>query len=453
MKKQLYVGYASLDVTPPLGVNLAGYYFDRIADGVLDPLEVVALAVRSGDKTALIVSIDTLGLAKIFTDKIIAEASRKTGVPEDAFFVHSTHTHLAPSVERTYKSEFENHLNDVYAEYLLFRTVDACVMAVEDLTPATLGIAKSKAEGVAFVRRFRMKDGSVRTNAGVNNPDILESIGTPDEEVSVVRFDREGKETVLLVNFANHPDVIYGWQVSADWPGLTRRYVEKSLDAKCIVVNGAQGDINHVNVNPSAAEWANFSPNDYSDTRPHYLHAKHIARVLTGAVLSVYEKAEYIEDYEINYKKKLVDIPANKPAPEDMPLARKYYELHMAGRDDEVPYPTDGMVRTTVIAEACRMVELEHAPDNFELPFTALKIGPVSLFGIPGEPFSAIGKGIKAGKGNKLVIPCCTVNDYAGYFPTQDAFDEGGYEARSSRFRAGVAEIIIDTGIEMLSEL
>ncbi len=41
----------------------------------------------------------------------------------------------------------------------------------------------------------------------------------------------------------------------------------------------------------------------------------------------------------------------------------------------------------------------------------------------------------------------------SGYFPMQDAYDEGGYEVRSSQFKAGVAELIIKEGITLLDEL
>ena len=35
----------------------------------------------------------------------------------------------------------------------------------------------------------------------------------------------------------------------------------------------------------------------------------------------------------------------------------------------------------------------------------------------------------------------------------QDAYDEGGYEARSSRFAAGVAEKLIAGGLQLLGEV
>ena len=450
MKNELYIGYSRLDVTPPLGVHLEGYYEVRIADGIYDPLEVVALAAKCGDKTVLIITVDHTGLRGGFPEKIISAISETTGVAKEAIFLHSTHSHTAPRTTPNH----ENPLNNEYAAYLLHRTVDACVLAIRDLAPARMSVAVGEAKNVAFVRRFRMKDGSVRTNPGIASPDIDHPIGSPDESVNVVRFDRAGKETVLLVNFANHPDVIYGTKISADWPGHTRRYVEKSIDnVKCIVLNGAQGDINHVNVFPSPAEDKNFSPRDYSDIAPHYLQSHHVGRVITGAVLSVFDLNEAVEVDSISYLQETVNIPSNRPKPEEMPLARKYYELHMAGRDDEIPIPKEGMKRTTAVAAACRMVELENGPDFFEMSFSALRIGPVAFFGIPGEPFSGIGKGVKAADGYKMILPCCLVNECYGYFPMRDSYEEGGYEAGSSRFACGVAEKIIEVGVDMLGKL
>ena len=63
------------------------------------------------------------------------------------------------------------------------------------------------------------------------------------------------------------------------------------------------------------------------------------------------------------------------------------------------------------------------------------------------------GLGLKEAKDWELVLPCCLTNGNQGYFPMQDAYDEGGYEARSSNFKAGVAELIIQEGIALLDKL
>ena len=447
MANNLRVGYSRLNITPPMGVNIAGYYKVRIADGVLDELEVCAVAVGSDKDTAILMTIDHCGITKDFLNEWRANIAEATGVPAEAIFIHSTHTHTGPVLVKN----SSNPLTQEYEIFLARRVRDAAVFALEDMKPAKMGIGTSEAKNVAFIRRYRMKDGTAKTNPGVNNPDIVAPIGITDETVSVVRFDREGAETVVLANFANHPDVVGGNKISADWPGMTRRFVEKAIDdTKCIVFNGAQGDVNHVNVHPKAGDF-NDMFNDFDGCSRGYGHARHIARVITGAVLSIYDKVEYMDVDSVKYQQKIVDIPSNKPRPEDRPLAHKYNDLHKAGRDSESPY--EAMMLTTVVAEAARMVRLENAPDNFPMLFSAVSIGDVAMFGIPGEPFNGVGRALKQAEGWKMVIPCCNTNAKEGYFPMMDSYEEGGYEARSSSFKAGVAERIIEEGKKILSDM
>ena len=179
--------------------------------------------------------------------------------------------------------------------------------------------------------------------------------------------------------------------------------------------------------------------------------ARFVGRALAGSILQVYDKVEYVDVRRLGIRKKTLSVPANVPDPKDLPRAHLYKELHEAGRDEEIPYTA--MELTTVIAEASRMVRLENGPDHFDLELTGLRLGPVAFVGIPGEPFTDIGRQIKDTEGWSLILPCCLTNGAQGYFPMKSAFDEGGYEARSSKYKKGVAEEIIRAGKELLEEL
>jgi hypothetical protein len=139
------------------------------------------------------------------------------------------------------------------------------------------------------------------------------------------------------------------------------------------------------------------------------------------------------------------------PTPDQIPDARYINEMHIAGRDSELPY--EGMMLTTKVAEAGRMIRLQNGPEFFPMSFIGLSIGNVAFFGIPGEPFNKIGKDLKTSSAFDYVIPCCLTNGSEGYFPIKNAYDEGGYEAKSSSFKAGVAELIVDEGLKLLDEL
>ena len=51
------------------------------------------------------------------------------------------------------------------------------------------------------------------------------------------------------------------------------------------------------------------------------------------------------------------------------------------------------------------------------------------------------------------VVLTCNTNGYEGYFPMEDSYTEGGYEARSSNFRAGVGELLVAEGRQLLQQL
>lgn len=443
----LKAGFGRVNVNPMLGIDISGYFVERKADGILDDLEVNALALECSGKRTVFLCIDNLGIPRVTADKFRKYISERTGVDFDAIYMAETHTHTAPTIVVSGMGELEEE----YLQFAIRRAADAVKFALDDLSPAKMGYGIGSAPGVAFVRRYRMKDGSIKTNPGVDNPDIVEPVGEVDERVNVLRFDREGKETLVLVNFANHPDVVGGCKISADWPGFLRRNVEKSIDnTKCIFFNGAQGDINHVNVHPRGGD-LNGMFMDFDDVSRGYPHSEHIGRVVAAGVLQVYSKVKYVDVDSIEYIQKDIKVASNMPRPEDMPEAHRINDLHNAGRDRELPYK--GMMLTTVVAEAGRMVRLEHGPEAFEMPLSAVRVGPVGFIGIPGEPFNGVGRALKETEGFELIFPTCCTNGYEGYFPMQDSYDEGGYEARSSSFKAGVAEFIIEEGKKLLTQI
>lgn len=443
----LKAGFARVDVTPMMGIEIAGYYKVRRAEGVLDNLEINALAISCGDKTVVILNIDNLGVKKVITDEIRSFVAEKTGLTKEAVFFSATHTHTAPYIRPQPADSSEKE----YRQFVTERAADAAMFAINDLKPAKMGFGIGQAPHVAFVRRFKMKDGSIKTNPGVNNPDISEPVGAVDESVNVVRFDRDGAETIVLVNFANHPDVVGGNKISGDWPHFVRMTVEKAIDnTKCIFLNGAQGDVNHVNVHPTGGDMNGMFV-DFDDVSRGYSHAKHIGQVVAGGVLQVYEKVKYTDVDSLRFIERPIRIASNRANAEELVQAKKINELHNAGKDSELPY--EGMMLTTVVAEAARMVRLENGPDYFDMTLTGIAFGPIVLIGIPGEPFTGIGTALKNTDGFDMILPCCAVNGFEGYFPMRDAYDEGGYESRSSSFKAGVAEYIIEEGKKLISEI
>ncbi len=440
-------GFSKVNITPPLGIPIGGYYQLRLARQVLDELEANVLAVSADGAAALLYSVDLLELKSEFCDPIRQYIAETLEIAQDRIFIACTHTHTGPQLDGTEAPE----LRKEYCAFLMRRLADAGRLALDDLKPARMGHGISHAPNISFIRRYRMKDGTIRTNPGIRNPEVAGPVGEIDDTVSTLRFDRDGAETIIMAHFAVHPDTIGGCVISADWPGFARRAVEKALDnVKCIVFNGAIGDVNHVNTQPEGGA-LNDLKMDFDDCMRGYGHSRHMGRAVAGAVMQIYDKVQTCDHVTVGAMQSHIFCPSNRPRTEDLPHARRIVELHRSGKDEEIPFT--GMQLTTVVAEAERMLALENGPDAFDLLLSALRVGPAVFIGIPGEPFAQTGREIKAASCSGLVLPCCCVNGYSNYFPLMKDYAEGGYEARSSLFKAGAAEAIRDKCIEMLKTL
>lgn len=445
---QLHAGFGRVNVTPKMGIEITGYWIDRRADGVLDELEINALALACGEQKAVLLSMDTCSLRNHTADIMRAYVAKVTGLSLESIYFHATHTHTGAQLI----DGSDDPLLEEYFQFVKEKLAEVTQIALADLKPAQMGFGVGRAPNIAFVRRYRMKDGSVRTNPGVNNPDILAPIGQVDERINVLRFDREGADTLVLANFGCHPDTVGGCKISGDWPTLMRASFEKAVDnTRCIFFNGAQGDINHVNVHPKGGD-LNGMFMDFDDVSRGYPHTLHMGRVVAAGVMQVYDKVQYVDVESIRCMQRLIKVPANKPKPEEMEEAYYIQKMHADGRDAELPYK--GMMLTTMLADSARKIRLEHAPDAFDMNLSVVAIGNVAMIGVPGEPFTGIGLGFKQAQGWDLILPTCTTNGaLGGYFPMRDSYEDGGYEARQSNFAAGVAELMIEEGLNLLAQM
>ena len=424
----------------------------RFAKGVLDELEAEALALKCGDKDVLLISVDNGGIDTDIVNEYCSAIEMTTGIAKENIFISASHTHTGPLLKTTDMFDADEEPIQEYKKFLCRRLCDVAILAYQDLKPAKMGyIVGNAPERVSYIRRYKMKDGSTMTCPPIDDASIDFPIGELDTRVNVLRFDREGGDSVVLVNYGLHADTIGGELLSADWPGWMRDTIEKALDGtKCMFFAGAEGDVGSTNVHPSGGDM-NDTEISFDNEMKSPGMARFVGRALAGTVLQVYDKVHYIDVDNLEILHKEVIIPANMPTAEDLPLAHKYKELHDAGKDDEIPYTA--MELTTVVAEALRMCKMENGPDKFVINLVGVRIGNVALIGIPGEPFTDIGVGIKEEEGWSMIMPCALTNGNEGYFPMQSAYDEGGYEARTSPYKAGVAEKLIDGGRELLKGL
>ena len=437
----LKAGFARIDITPPLGTFMQGHTAARYAQGVIDPLFATAVCFDNGQKRIVVISVDLIGCNQIVMDELRPMVAQAIETETEGVFICCTHTHYGPGIttpENTIRPESKE-----YVAWFMKKIRDVAVLAVQDLAPAKMSYTRGTVKDVAFIRRFKMKDGTFRTNPGFQNPDIDHALGTPDENSSLLIIKRENAPEIGIVNFQVHPDVVGGSMISADFPKFVRDTYETLIpNSRCMYINGAQGDTNHIDVR------LNF---DYCVTG--YERCRYMGRNIAMSVIANYELAQPLSGTAIAYGQKNIHVLHNKGTAEQEQEALRISKLFHEKGPDAVAPASIGMARTEMISEAERIVRNMSLPDEKELYITAVAVGDVVFAGFPGEPFTDMGRAVKNASKFTLTMPACAANGYEGYYPTIDCFNESGYEVRSSRYKAGTAEKIVETSIEIINNL
>jgi hypothetical protein len=437
-------GFARVDVTPPLGTPIAGYFKVRPSEGVLDPIELNAVAFGNEVDAAILITCDFTGMTMARITPVRERIAAQTGVPAERILITSLHQHTSIYVgDRIGDAEDYALITDsVYLKLLERKLCDVARMALDDRSEARLFTDEMQAiEPLAFTRRYFMQDGKLRTN-----PDT-EKYGTPvrraeepDNTVRLLRFVREGRKEIVLVNFSTHPDVVGGRKFSADWPGFTRRFVEKDHpDAHCICTVGCQGDSNHVDFFKPKAERIVGGKG--------ITHSMHMGRVISDTVTALMQKkgVEHTGDALFG-EVSLIYNKTNTAGEEYFDEAVQYMKDYDAGKPRATAHIGD-------VAMAMRTVRLRTAQIRRPVPVTLIALGDVCFVGFGGEPFTNYGTAARALAPDKTVLCSCCGNGYEGYLLTAQAFAEGGYEAATSLFTPNLQEQCIGALAEMIKKI
>ena len=435
-------GISKIDITPSLGAVLNGYYRERYADHVIEPLYVTALAFSDGENTALAISLDISEILQRDMDEIRKRIADHTSIPYEAVFVACIHTHTAPVISEIL-GFFKR--DPSYYEFFCDALCRCAAEAIDDMKEATASIARGNVEGISFVRRFRLKDGTAKTNPPKTMMDqVVGPIGTPDETVQLVKLQRQDASDIAIVNFGTHPDVLGGNGICPDWPGFLRNALEGGLrdvangkGVRVIFFNGAQGDVAHVD--RTCKVW-----------RSGVEHSKHMGRTIAGVVMGLYGYTEPVESKNVFFRQNVAHVAVNKGTAEQVATAKAVNQAFLDNPQIK-GLAMDGYPFDVVMAR--RFIRLENRDPIVPLNVVCVGFGDVVFVGLPGEPFTQIGREIKSESPFTMTIPCCNANGSEGYFPTDDALLSTGYEATSSLFLPGVAPELIKVSLQTLHQI
>ena len=435
----LSAGIAVTDITPPLGYRMAGYFSERLNTGTHDPLRAKAIVLRQAGGRAALVFCDILGVPLEVSSEARKKAEAATGIPAANILIAATHSHTGPLYFGSMRKYFHDRAvaesgSDPcekvdYAADLVSNIVKAVRDADAAARPASLAVAAAEQGGLAFNRRFHMKDGSVRFNPGQLNPDIVRPAGPVDPQVRTVfvRGAAGDRPLAAIVNFALHLDTTGGTEYSADYPFYLERSLRASLGEKFTLLfgTGTCGDINHVDV-----------------TRKERPKADGIGSTLAATVLAASQKP--VARPSLAVRREIVSVPLQRYTPEQLAQARE--DMKKVGTR-ELPFLNQ--------VEACKIIALEmRGGPTAPMEVQVFRLAPdVAVVGLPGEVFVDLGLAIRQASPFPVTLVIELCNDSPGYIPTRKAFAEGSYETVNSIIAPGGGEMLAEAAARLLKEL
>lgn len=413
---KLKAGVASVDITPPVGVDMTGFGGRPSgAIGIHDPLYAKALVLDDGNTKLVAVTTDLLSLEFELIDKIRALVKEKTGISTTNIMINSSHTHSGPAAISLHGM---GKLDTAYLDVLYRKTTGAVIMANDRLSPAKLGYGRGDVQ-IGVNRREKRTDGNMVL--GIN----LEGAIAPYVDVLRVDKDTDNHDakqdawsTAIFFSHAAHPVVLGGSNVliSADYPGYAAKTIEAVENTD--VAMFAQGCCGNINSNPVGGTFED---------------ARRLGTILGSAVIGVAERIETVDKVELSAESKIVELPLKAPLPEVE--AQKLVD-QCAKELDRVKEQELGRPQSYLAQGrydwANDMLKLSKRGDTersqkFEVQI--MKIGDIALIGLSGEVFVDFALELDEKSPSDInPIVLGYTNGCIGYVPTEDAYPKGGYE-------------------------
>ena len=461
MCAELKAGVMQVDITPPIGVTMSGYGSrDRPSEAVLEPLSAVAIALEQGDEACALVVGDLIGLEPFVTQAVRARVAELSDLPPEKVLVCATHTHWGPALAPA--DYFPTHLHaSVSPEYVAelallmasavvqaWNSRELCValagtgdadLASFNRRPVgtdgkvamslTMDLAQATAaaaEGARLAKTWRKGGGAgERLSAPL---EILGGIraGVSDPSVPVLKLVRpDGSAIAAVLAFGCHAvcgaDMDTFYMNSPDWPGYARAVIEKMLGCPAMVMAGACGD-----QVPRVRR---------GDAR------KRVGHSVGAEALRVWELLDGDGIGPLGVASRVVKIPVR-----DLPSVEEAQAALDAKAD---PAGTGAVMERAILGLAKKYGYLE----SMEYELWAMGLGDQwGVVGLPGEILDEIGLQIKQLSPFEHTAVVELALDSPGYFPTDAAREEGGYEPTWSPAGEGAEAALVNGAVAALND-
>ena len=417
------------------GTDTAG----RTCNGFLDYIKATCIALKDeAGTTVLLFTMDMLGITNGVIEELRPMVAKATGVPGENIIFCATHTHSAPVTAGSYEGASE------YKTILFNGAVKAAQDAIADLSSAEPSYGSTFTEKHLFVRHYVHKDGKITASSGITN--INDIVGHPtdaDEEMQIIRLTRPGedKKDIILMSWNSHPTFHGGAkddQISADFPGPTRDYIESKGDYLVAYFTGDAG---------------NQAPDSKIKEEKHGMDYRQFGASLGQICLDALPTLKPATGDTLRLGAQVYPARANKERLDMLDKAKEVIDVYDAqGRDAANALASKyGLYQ---FLEARAIIRRSTSADTQDLDMTVLSVGDnISFVFAPYEMFTNHGHDLRTrGPFEMTFVSSCSQGSNS-YIPSQEAYDYGCYESYVASVAPGTGEELVEEYLKMLQAL
>lgn len=435
--KELLVGAAIIDVTPKTPMFLHGYpHVERTSEGTHDPLYASAMIIDDGNEQIGFCAVDVIFISKEITTRVREQVQKITGIKSGNLMISASHTHSGPVIfSDIFYDPVVPKADPEYITYLINKIVTVYVEAFNNKRVSKIAITTADGSGV-----------------GGNRHSVVDAVDS-EVPVVVVKDALTNKIFALSTIYCMHPTILHedSKLYSADFPGYTREYIIDNLgdDVVLLYHTGPSG-------NQSPRHFINSNTFDEAE-RLGYKLGKQIAE----SVLQLNE-SDFHDWFAISNQQTHLSLPqrkfmTEKEAAEKVVLVKnKLDKMRLDGADEKeirtVECDWFGALENNQLVKMSLNGKLERVYKSV-LPaeVNIIGLGDTSFVFLPGELFVEYSLWIKELTSKKIFVSTMSNGVLAGYLVTEQAEQEGGYEASNSIFTAEGGKLTLDKIKEMLN--
>lgn len=393
-------GEGSVDTTPPLGLELAGFHRppgkERLITGIRQPTAARGLVLKHGDVQAAIVSLDILAVSRDFANRVQRRVSKRVGIPAGNVRIAATHTHSMPTF--CYLRQW-GAIPEAYMRQLEEKIVRAVEKAKADLAPAQMYLGLERVVGGNFNRT----SSTWKTDAEFDN-DSTDADRWLDTMLHALLFQRAGgRRNLLWYHFSAHPVCYRDGDAGPDWPGLVEQPTRDQNKLTPSFLQGHCGD-----VNPGSG-------------KPWLGQPEKVADAIHRGLQQALDQAQPVRIDAMRVGNAQVDLPL------DIALLEGQLERY---RKDPSQCTRGEWVDAEFAADwAQAAAKWDPAHRTLAVPISALQLGEVGILFHPAELYSYYGLAIRRDSPTKHTLAVGYTDDMIGYLPDPAAYEAGEYAA------------------------